>query len=335
VRAAEKAGDLTKQMLAYSGRGHFLIQPLDLNHVIAESRSLIDTSIGVSVELRFDLAHTLPAIAADAAQIRQVLLNLVLNAAEALDNQAGVIELHTSAVSAAQAGLASLDLAPEQIAEEYVLLRVSDTGAGMDAETRTRMFDPFFSTKFTGRGLGLAAVLGIVRGHHGGLHVQSELGRGTIVTVLLPSMRQTPQRAEDPPASAQSIRSPVAASNTVLVVDDDPGVRAVASRMLERLGCTVLQAANGQTAIELFQINCEMIALVLLDLMMPKLSGEQVLSELQRVKPDVRVVVMSGYTRHEAAQRFSAFTPTGFLQKPFTPGELRSAVQGAIALQDG
>ena len=206
VRAAEQAADLTKQMLAYSGRGHFLIRPLDLNTIIAESRSLIDTSIGMDVELRYDLAHTLPAVEADAAQIRQVLLNLVLNAAEAINDQAGVIELHTTAVSAAQAGLAQLDLAPEQIAEEYVLLRVSDTGGGMDAETRTRMFDPFFSTKFTGRGLGLAAVLGIVRGHHGGLRVQSEPGRGTIVTVLLPSMRQTPQLAEDPPASAQPTR---------------------------------------------------------------------------------------------------------------------------------
>jgi PAS domain S-box-containing protein len=335
VRAAEQAADLIKQMLAYAGRGHFLIRPLDLNTIITESRSLIDTSIGMAVELRYDLAHTLPAIEADAAQIRQVLLNLILNAAEAIDNQAGVIELHTTAVSAAQAGLVQLDLAPEQIAEEYVLLRVSDTGAGMDAETRTRMFDPFFSTKFTGRGLGLAAVLGIVRGHHGGLHVQSELGRGTIVTVLLPSMRQTPQRAEDPPASAQSIRSPVAASNTVLVVDDDPGVRAVASRMLERLGCTVLQAADGQTAIELFQINRETIALVLLDLMMPQLSGAQVLSELQRVKPGAHVVVMSGYTRHEAAKLFTAHTPTGFLQKPFTPDELRSALRGVIVLRDG
>ena len=214
-----------------------------------------------------------------------------------------------------------------------MLLRVSDTGGGMDAETRTRMFDPFFSTKFTGRGLGLAAVLGIVRGHHGGLRVQSEPGRGTIVTVLLPSMRQTPQRAEDPPASAQPTRSPVAASNTVLVVDDDPAVRAVATRMLERLGCTVLQAADGQTAIDLFQINYETIALVLLDLMMPQLSGEQVLSALQRIKPGVRVVVMSGYTRQEAAQLFSTLTPAGFLQKPFTSDELRSVVQSVIMLR--
>ncbi|MEO7912847.1 MAG: PAS domain-containing protein, partial [Roseiflexaceae bacterium] len=162
VRAAEQAADLTKQMLAYSGRGHFMIRPIDLNMIIAESRSLIETSIGTGVELHYDLAHTLPAVEADAAQIRQVLLNLVLNAAEAINNQAGAIVLHTTAIFAAQAGLAELDLAPEQIAEEYVLLRVSDTGSGMDAETRTRMFDPFFSTKFTGRGLGLAAVLGIV-----------------------------------------------------------------------------------------------------------------------------------------------------------------------------
>jgi nitrogen-specific signal transduction histidine kinase len=335
VRAAEQAADLTKQMLAYSGRGHFLIRPLDLNIIIAESRSLIDTSIGINVELRYDLAHTLPVVEADAAQIRQVLLNLMLNAAEAIDDQAGVIELHTTAVPAAQAGLAQLDLAPEQIAEEYVLLRVSDTGGGMDAETRTHMFDPFFSTKFTGRGLGLAAVLGIVRGHHGGLRVQSEPGHGTIVTVLLPSMRQTLPPAEAPPESVQLTHSPVAASDTVLVVDDDSAVRAVAARMLERLGCKVLQAADGQAAIELFQINCEAIALVLLDLVMPQLSGDQVWRELQRVKPGAHVIVMSGYTKHEVAQLFSALTPTGFLQKPFTSEELRSAVRDVIMLRDG
>ncbi len=326
VQAAEQAADLTKQMLAYSGRGHFLSRPLDLNTIIAESHSLIDTSIGIGVKLRLNLAHTLPAIKADAAQIRQVVLNLVINAAEALADQAGVIELHTTVVSADQANLAQLDLAPEQVAEEYVLLRVSDTGSGMDAETRARMFDPFFSTKFAGRGLGLAAVLGIVRGHHGGLRVQSEPGHGTIVTVLLPSMRQPPWHAEELPAHPQPLRAPVATSATVLVVDDDPAVRMVATRMLERLGCMVLQAADGNTAIDIFQINHEVIALVLLDLMMPQLSGEQVLSALQQIKPNARVVVMSGYTKHDAAQHFSALTPTGFLQKPFTSAELRSAV---------
>jgi two-component system, cell cycle sensor histidine kinase and response regulator CckA len=330
VRAAEQAADLTKQMLAYSGRGHFMIQPLDLNTIIAESRILMDTSIRMGVELRYDLASTLPTVAADAAQIQQVLLNLVLNAVEAMHDRAGAIELHTTVVSADQAGLTQLDLAPAQIAEEYVLLRVSDTGSGMDAETRTRMFDPFFSTKFTGRGLGLAAVLGIVRGHHGGLRVQSEPGRGTIVTVLLPSMRQTPLHDAEPPPSMQPTHSPAVASNTVLVVDDDSAVRAVTTRMLERIGCAVLQAADGQTAIDLFQVNCDMIALVLLDLMMPQLSGEQVLSAFQRVKPGVRVVVMSGYTPQEAAQFFSALTPAGFLQKPFTTDELRSVVRGVI-----
>jgi CheY-like chemotaxis protein len=196
------------------------------------------------------------------------------------------------------------------------------------------MFDPFFSTKFTGRGLGLAAVLGIVRGHHGGLRVQSEPGRGTIVTVLLPSIRQTSQRAEDPPSSAQPTDSPVAASNTVLVVDDEPAVRAVAMRMLERLGYMVLQAADGQAAIDLFQIHQETIALVLLDLMMPLLGGEQVLSRLQRITPGVPVIVMSGYTRHEAAQLFSTLIPAGFLQKPFTSNELRSAVESVITLRE-
>ncbi|MEO7908863.1 MAG: PAS domain-containing protein, partial [Roseiflexaceae bacterium] len=335
VRAAEQAADLTKQMLAYSGRGHFLIRPIDLNTIITESRSLIDTSIGIHVDLHYDLAHTLPAVAADAAQIRQVLLNLALNAAEAIGDRAGVIEVQTIAVPATQAGLAQLDVTPDRIAEEYVLLRVSDTGSGMDAETHTHMFDPFFSTKFTGRGLGLAAALGIVRGHHGGLRVQSEPGRGTIVTVLLPSMRQIPQRAEYPLPSAQSTHSPITASNIVLVVDDDSAVRAVAARMLERIGCTVLQAADGQTAIELFQNNCDSITLVLLDLMMPQLSGEQVLSELQRLKPGVHVIIMTGYTRHEAARLLSALTPTGFLQKPFTSNELRGAVQTAIVLPDG
>jgi len=148
--------------------------------------------------------------------------------------------------------------------------------------------------------------------------------------MLLPSVPQAPQPAEDPPASAQLTRSPVAASNTVLVVDDDPAVRTVAARMLERQGYTVLQAADGQTAIELFQINHEMIALVMLDLIMPQISGEQVLAEIQLIKPAALVVVMSGYPMQEAAQLFSTLAPTGFLQKPFTSAELRSAVQGML-----
>jgi CheY-like chemotaxis protein len=317
-------------MLAYSGRGHFLIQPLDLNAIIAESRSLIDTSISTGVDLRYNLAPALPTIEADAAQIQQVLLNLVLNAVEAIDGQAGLIELHTAAVPAAQAELTQLDIAPEQFADQYVLLRVSDTGSGMDAETRTRMFDPFFSTKFTGRGLGLAAVLGIVRGHRGGLHVQSEPGHGTVVTVLLPCMRQPPSSAQNPPASAQAVELPSAASNIVLVVDDDPGVRAVTTRMLERMGCVVLQADDGLAAIDLFQANCDAITLVLLDLVMPQLSGEQVLIALQRIKSGVRVVLMSGYTQPEAAQLFSTLSPAGFLQKPFTRDELRGIVRDMI-----
>jgi two-component system, cell cycle sensor histidine kinase and response regulator CckA len=212
----------------------------------------------------------------------------------------------------------------------YVLLRVSDTGDGMDAETRTRMFDPFFSTKFAGRGLGLAAVLGIVRGHRGGLHVQSALGRGTIVTVLLPCIQHTPSPDKDAQASPQPESAPATASTTVLVVDDDSAVRGVATRMLERMGYIVLQAADGQVALSIFEVNKETIALVLLDLIMPKLSGEQVLRALQQIKPGVPVVIMSGYPQYEAAQHFSTLAPNGFLQKPFTTEELRSAVRGII-----
>lgn len=332
MQAAEQAATLTRQMLAYSGRGHFLIQPLDLNTLIIGNRSLIETSLGLGMDLHYDLAHSLPAVEADAAQIQQMLLNLVINAAEALDGRAGVIELHTSVVPAAQAGLAQFDLPPDPIAEEYVLLRVSDTGSGMDAQTRARVFDPFFSTKFTGRGLGLAAVLGIVRGHLGGLHIQSEPGRGTAMTIVLPSMRQTPQPAEVLPIDAQPTGTPAIASNIVLLIDDDPGVRAMTTRMLERLGCMVLQAADGRTAIELFQINRETIALVLLDLMMPHISGEQVLSEIKRIKPDVCVVLMSGYSKQDAAQLFDTLAPVSFLQKPFTSSELRSVLHNVIPL---
>jgi PAS domain S-box-containing protein len=334
ARAAEQAADLTRQMLAYSGQGRFLIQPLNLNMIIAESRSLIEASIGKSVTLRYDLADALPDVEADVAQIRQMLMNLVLNAAEAIDDQGGVVELHTAVVEAEQASFDQFDLAPDQAAPEYVLLRVSDTGCGMDAAIRARMFDPFFSTKFTGRGLGLAAVLGIVRAHHGGLRVQSELGRGTIFAVLLPSVRKAPERADVSPPSEQPAQAPAAAATTILVVDDDPAVRAVAARMLERLDCAVLQAADGRAAIELFQAYRETITLVLLDLTMPQLSGEQVLSELQQLRPGTPVVVMSGYTIDEAARRFSGLTPAGFLQKPFTPADLRKALRGAIEQPD-
>jgi len=335
-QAAEQAAELTKQMLAYSGQGRFLIQPLDLNALVAESRGLIDASIGNTVTLRYDLAQSLPPVEADAAHVRQVLMNLLLNAIESLDGQAGVVELHTSVVSAAQAGLDQFDLAPDPIVPVYVLLRVSDTGRGMDARVRARMFDPFFSTKFVGRGLGLAAVLGIVRAHQGGLLAQSTVGRGTTFTVALPSARTAPLQAE--PAAAASTQAPRAlvavTPHTVLVVDDDPAVRAVTTRMLERLGCAVLQAADGRAAIGLFQGYGDSIALILLDLTMPELDGEQVLSALQHDGSRTRVVVMSGYTRHEAARRLSRFTIAGFLQKPFTPDDLRRVLRGVIPVGD-
>jgi CheY-like chemotaxis protein len=258
---------------------------------------------------------------ADAVQLRQILMNLVLNASEALDDQSGTVVVETGVIHADAAYLAATRSFSELPPGRYVHLEVGDTGRGMTPEVRERIFDPFYTTKFTGRGLGLAAVLGIVRGHGGALRVESEVGVGTQFRLLLP-----PSDVPAAPRIAESSKPHWHGDGVVLLVEDEDAVRILAAQMLSSIGFEVLEAADGQAAVEVYTREAARIRLVLLDLMMPRLDGAQALQEMRRVRPDVCAIVMSGYNEQEMSQRFGAAPPAGFLQKPFVREQLFSLV---------
>jgi PAS domain S-box-containing protein len=314
--AARRAADLTSQMLAYAGKGRFVLQRVDLNTAIKEMAHLIQAATPKGVTLDYRLAPTLSQIEADPAQIGQVLMNLLVNAAEAIGEEAGTITVTTGTIEADRAYLDETYLAPDLPTGTYAWIEVSDTGCGMSPVTQRKIFEPFFTTKFTGRGLGLAAVLGIVRGHRGALQVQSAPGRGTTFRVLFPAL----------PAEAAARRS----RGTVLVVIDEEAVRTVTTRMLERLGFAVLTATDGQTGIETFQAHAAEIDCTLLDMTMARMSVEEIVAALQGIRSDAAVLLISSYSEQEMRQRFGAIGLAGFLQKPYSPAELREALQQAL-----
>ena len=233
--AALQTAELTKQLLAYSGKGKFHVQPLNLSRLVEEITHLLKFSISKKAVLRTRLASDLPTIEADASQIQQVIMNLIINASEALGDKVGDIIASTGVVRADRAYLADTLLDDHLPEGRYVYLEVTDTGCGMDKETRSRIFDPFFTTKFTGRGLGLAATLGIVRGHNGAIRLYSEPGQGTAFKVIFPSSEQAASAIEQSPEALEEWHG----AGTILIVDDEEGVRFVASKALEKAGFTV------------------------------------------------------------------------------------------------
>ena len=324
---AVRAADLCKQMLAYSGKGRFQVQLLDLNDLVRETTQLLQLSIGKNAQIQYQLAAKVPPIQADATQIRQVVMNLVINASEALDGMSGTVAVRTGVMQADASYLHGAILSPELPAGDYVYLEVSDTGVGMSSETLARIFEPFFTTKFTGRGLGLSAVLGIVRGHEGAMKVYSEAGRGTTFKLLFPVATGTAEPVSPDPAPAAAWRG----QGTILLVDDERTVRLVTSRMLEQFGFKVLLAANGAEGVERFGDHREEITCVLMDLTMPVLDGENAYREIRAIDPNARVILMSGFNEQEAVQRFTGKGLAGFVQKPFRPDALRAKLQQVLS----
>ncbi|MEO5802653.1 MAG: PAS domain S-box protein [Verrucomicrobiota bacterium] len=325
-----QAAELCKQMLAYSGRGHFVLQNLSFNSLVEEMTQLLRISIAKKVVLKFELADNLPAIEADAAQIRQVLMNLIINASEAI-GESGTIVIRTGVLRADRTHLSESYLSPDLPEGEYVYLEVADSGCGMSAATKAKIFDPFFTTKFTGRGLGLAAVLGIVRGHKGMLKVSSELGRGSTFKLLLPCAESAVPKTAEPDLSSRNWRG----SGTILVVDDEESVRLIATRMLELFGFTVMTAADGREGVETFRANQEKISAVILDMTMPHLNGEEAFREIRRIRSDAKVLLVSGYNEQDAIDRFAGRGLDGFLQKPFKPDELRDKLKTILKKKNG
>lgn len=332
AQAGRRAAELTRQLLEFAGRGRVVMQPLDLNQLLAETSPLLHAAVQRNVRVQYHLAGGLPAVEADARQMRQVVTSLVVNAAEAIGDDEGRVTISTGVCQVDRALLDRALLAPELPEGRYVTIEVADTGAGMDAGTRERIFEPFFTTRFVGRGLGLPAVLGVVQAHGGAIRVQSAPGEGTVFQVLLPArLPALPAQSHAAEAHPTGGRRP-ATGRVVLVVDDDASVQAVASRMAERHGYRVLTAGDGPTALEIFEANRERIACVLLDLAMPQMDGDQMFRELRRIAPGTRVVLMSGYTEEEAARRFAGQGLAGFLQKPFTSAELRAVLHRAVGV---
>ncbi len=326
INASERAAHLTRQLLAYAGKGRFVIESLDLSDLVQQISSLIQTSIPKNVQLRLDLPPNLPCVEGDAAQIQQLIMNLVINGAEAIGEQTTGTVLVTTRAQDVDEDYIRTTFTPEQIAPgKYVTMEVHDTGIGMDAHTMAHIFDPFFTTKFTGRGLGLAAVMGIVRGHRGALKVYSTPGHGSTFKVLLPATDEEPVKAR-PKMTDYKLDGSV----TVMVVDDEQVVRRTAKSMLERFGYTVVQAENGQEAVDLFKVLSEKVSVVLLDMTMPMMGGEETLRHMKTINPQVKVILSSGYNEVEAVQRFTGKGLAGFLQKPYTATALAEKVRSVM-----
>ena len=327
LAAVRRAHELTRQLLAYSGKGRFSLRRLNLSRHVAELTRLLETTLPKKTRLVTSLAENLPAVLGDPAQVQQVAMNLVLNAGEAIDEGAGVVTV-TTALASVDASLAAR-LTPQGLPlGPYVVLEVRDAGRGMDAATLARIFDPFFTTKFTGRGLGLAAVLGIVKGHHAGLLVESEPGAGTTFRVYFPA---SPGPVDEDEEAPESFRG----HGLVLVIDDDAGVRTVVGRLLEELGFRALLAENARRGIEALAAHAAEVRVVLLDMTMPDLHGDEALAELRKVRADVPVVLSSGYSEAEVTQRFASGNLAGFLPKPFMPQELIRCLRVALAKPAG
>jgi len=319
--SAQRAAELTRQMLAYAGRGRFRVEPVDLSSVVEEMSQLLRRVISRQTQLSLRLDRQVPSVVADVTQLRQVVMNLITNASDALGDAAGTVTLETGTVNADRAMLASTYLNEELPPGPYVYLEVSDTGSGMDSTTSARIFEPFFTTKFTGRGLGLAAVLGIVRGHKGAISVRSTPGEGTTFRVLMPASTSTAGATDAPTGSVLS-----RGAGLVLLVDDEEAVRGLARRVLERGGYQVLEAESGEDALSALADHRDSVRAVVLDLTMPGLGGEATLQKIREENPGLPVIVSSGYVPEEEG----ALAGLPFLAKPYRPSELVDAVRKAM-----
>jgi len=319
MTASKRAAGLCAQMLAYAGKSRIEKRNIALGDLVEETLHLLKTSISKKAILNLKLETSLPCMLGDPAQIRQILMNLVINASEAIGERSGVIALSTGAMDCSGQHLTNGYIVAPDKPGTYVYIEVSDTGCGMDKDAVQRIFEPFFTTKFTGRGLGLSAVLGIVKAHEGALRVYSEPGKGSTFKVLFPAIDVAEDREPEHDANRDWH-----GSGTVLLVDDEESIRAISSQQLRRLGLQVLTAEDGLQAVNLYRERKDAIVLVLLDLTMPHMNGEEAFRELRQINPNVRVILASGYAEDDIAARFAGMGLAGCLQKPYTVDRLRS-----------
>ena len=298
---------LTGQMLAYSGRDRFIIKPVDINMLIEEMAGLLKVSISKNITLKFRFADNLPTVEADGVQIRQVIMNLITNASEAIgDKNSGIISIKTGIEKSGKDSCSLMG--------KYVFMEIADTGYGMDDKTREKIFDPFYTTKSTGRGLGLRIVREIVRGHKGTITVQSEPGKGTVFKIMFPASEKPLKVKEQ---VEKSIGKAYTAGGTILIIDDEEDVRDVTRTMLETINFKVHTASNGQDGIKFFRKNYRKIDVILIDMTMPDMRGEDVFKEMRTISSDVPVIISSGYSEHDVKRRFSKRDVATFIHKPY------------------
>ncbi|MBL7115024.1 MAG: response regulator [Kiritimatiellae bacterium] len=323
--AAIDASELTRQMLAYSGKGRLNIELVDLNDLIKSIDQLLKISVSNSAVLQYHLEDSIVPIETDVTQIRQLLVSLVANGSDALGEDSGVIDVRTSMKTVTSEYLASTYLDDNLPPGQYVCLEIHDTGCGMPAGQTAQIFDPFFTTKSSGKGLGLATVLGIVRRHNGAVRVDSTVGQGTTFTILLPGSEKPLKPKKETP-SFTAMETPENLAGTILVIDDQERVRNVLESMLKRRGCTIYTDSNGQAGITTFANYHDDIDLVILNMTMPGLSGSETLKELVKINPKVKVILCTGYPEEEARKKFAGTQLAGFIHKPFKMEEMISLV---------
>ncbi|MFA7406019.1 MAG: cache domain-containing protein [Pelobacteraceae bacterium] len=326
MQASLRAADLTRQLLAYSGKGVFELKQLDLNQMIKENCDLFRTTVPKTITMTTEMPTALPPVLGDSGQLQQVIMNLITNAAEAIGCEPGSIVISTGVEECDKKQLAHSRLEKKAQPGRYVYISVTDSGCGMNEEMQQRIFEPFYTTKFTGRGLGMASVMGIIKSHNGAILLRSEPGCGTSFKVLLPIF--TGQHDIAPPDLAgTALPKPRRESaETVLVADDEELVREVCEEYLKDMGLRTLSAANGKEAVDLFRQYRNDISFIILDLTMPYMDGVATLHELRQIQPGVKVIISSGHSWETTAKIFIRDKPDGFIQKPFQMLELQEKI---------
>jgi len=326
--AAKRAAELCQQMLTYAGKANFTRSPIQLSELVADMVKMSRSTIGQNVEISSDLAADIPLVSVDASQLRQVTMNLIINAAEAIGEAQGEV-LVSLAKNTIRADQRETDYLGAFIPPgEYVCLEVTDNGCGMDDETQRRIFEPFYTTKFAGRGLGISVVLGIIKGHKGALQLFSQPGQGTTFKVFLPVQIHKP--AADQTIPQPALPESWQGKGTVLLVEDEEQVICIAEEMLEDLGFTVIKAANGQEALDLYQQHAEAITLVVTDIGMPVMDGYALCRELNRLNSKLPIIISSGFGDRAISSRIAAEDIAGLVNKPYDFDQLRIALKNVV-----
>jgi len=316
MKSAQRGADLVQQMLAYSGQGQVSKGQQNFNVLIADVSELLRTAVDKQIKFKHALMHELPNIYGDKNQLTQLIMNLITNASEAMHGQAGELLLRTATCRLSEQEINAMYMPSNAKAGEFILIEVQDFGCGMDAQTQARIFDPFFTTKETGTGLGLAALLGIVRSHGGTLSLESQPGEGSCFRIFFPLLAAQHNAEQRNPAEELAFKPNI--QGTVLVVDDEDAVRDVARNLLEREGIQVMTACNGVEAVQLFRQYSNEVSLILMDLSMPEMDGEQAFHAIQAIKPGASIILSSGFPKSDAAKRLYRFGLAGFICKPYT-----------------